>query len=473
MTAFNRKTLTTMIDFGVVTPALGTFVNAAGSAVSQSGGGALCSWTSATSGQYCGVKYENPTGTWDFTGGDVGIDMDFIHSANSTGAVRTYIQIYLCMDAGTAFTNYIRSEVMVSGFSKFNKYLLHNIAWNTATGTVNFAAVKRVEVRIYANSTTAWAQSFRVNKIYKNTSGKAAVVLNFDDEYTSLYTTALPIMQTYGIKGSLFVDSSKVGESGYMTWAQIQELIDDGWTVSPHTHGHNPLVMGLGITSVTTTATATLGNGFLHGFTAGVSTVTIIGAYEPEYNGTFTVATTPTTSSFTYTMTGTPVAATATGRPTYHHKTDGAIRTQMQDCKDLMDANLTGHDTTLFSYPHGRYDDASIALIQNEFGIVQARQSDSGGWPSYCCDIQTGNIDRFRIPAIILNNTTVAATYLGYVDTCILHSAGMWIYGHGIGTADTVTVDTTVFTNIVKGLYQRWMEGKIDLLTARQFYDRT
>lgn len=66
------------------------------------------------------------------------------------------------------------------------------------------------------------------------------------------------------------------------------------------------------LTSSGTTCTAITAEA--HGFTTG-DTITISGALESEYNGTFAVATTPTSTSFTYTAAGTPSASPATPNP--------------------------------------------------------------------------------------------------------------------------------------------------------------
>lgn len=68
-----------------------------------------------------------------------------------------------------------------------------------------------------------------------------------------------------------------------------------------------------GITRSTTTATATTSTA--HRLRVG-DTVIISGAVETEYNGTFLVATTPTSTTFTYTMSGTP-SGSATGAPVF------------------------------------------------------------------------------------------------------------------------------------------------------------
>lgn len=65
------------------------------------------------------------------------------------------------------------------------------------------------------------------------------------------------------------------------------------------------------ITRSSTTATVT--TAAAHNFVAG-DTVTISGATQTEYNGTFTVLAAPTSTTFTYTVSGTP-ATPATGSP--------------------------------------------------------------------------------------------------------------------------------------------------------------
>jgi hypothetical protein len=64
------------------------------------------------------------------------------------------------------------------------------------------------------------------------------------------------------------------------------------------------------ITSSSTTATAT--TRFAHNLAVGC-VIVVSGADQGPYNGTYTVATTPTANTFTYVMTGVPTAATATG----------------------------------------------------------------------------------------------------------------------------------------------------------------
>ena len=76
------------------------------------------------------------------------------------------------------------------------------------------------------------------------------------------------------------------------------------------------------ITSLTRSgATATV-TSFDHGLNA-ADVVIITGATQPEYNGRYTIASVPNTSTFTYTIAGTPVTP-ATGNPVAHLVTDNS-----------------------------------------------------------------------------------------------------------------------------------------------------
>jgi len=74
------------------------------------------------------------------------------------------------------------------------------------------------------------------------------VVLTFDDSYEDNLTTALPIMQEYGMKGTVFVISDWIGrmnewESGQprcrlLSWEQLAEWRLAGMEIASHTMTH-------------------------------------------------------------------------------------------------------------------------------------------------------------------------------------------------------------------------------------------
>jgi peptidoglycan/xylan/chitin deacetylase (PgdA/CDA1 family) len=64
------------------------------------------------------------------------------------------------------------------------------------------------------------------------------VIITFDDGYTDNYQTALPIMEKYGMKGTVFVIAGQVGQPGYMTWDQIKFMQAKGIEIGSHTYSH-------------------------------------------------------------------------------------------------------------------------------------------------------------------------------------------------------------------------------------------
>jgi len=81
-----------------------------------------------------------------------------------------------------------------------------------------------------------------------------AVVLTFDDGYLSVLDQALPIMQSFGFRGTAFIISGLVGLNGgqarnvnrnidrdLMGWKQLAELADSGVEIGSHSLTHPDL----------------------------------------------------------------------------------------------------------------------------------------------------------------------------------------------------------------------------------------
>jgi peptidoglycan/xylan/chitin deacetylase (PgdA/CDA1 family) len=56
------------------------------------------------------------------------------------------------------------------------------------------------------------------------TDGRAVVVISFDDAYDTDYTTAYPLFQERGIKGTSYIVTGFIGKSGYLSWSMIEEM---------------------------------------------------------------------------------------------------------------------------------------------------------------------------------------------------------------------------------------------------------
>lgn len=64
------------------------------------------------------------------------------------------------------------------------------------------------------------------------------VIITFDDGYADNYLTALPIMEKYRMKSTVFIITSQVGQPEYMTWEQIREMQARTTEIASHTHSH-------------------------------------------------------------------------------------------------------------------------------------------------------------------------------------------------------------------------------------------
>jgi peptidoglycan/xylan/chitin deacetylase (PgdA/CDA1 family) len=75
------------------------------------------------------------------------------------------------------------------------------------------------------------------------------VSIAFDDGYQNQYDYAFPVMQEYGVPGTFYVRTDKIGVSGYMTSTQLQALQVTGNEIASHSHTH-PILTSLSETEI-------------------------------------------------------------------------------------------------------------------------------------------------------------------------------------------------------------------------------
>lgn len=152
----------------------------------------------------------------------IGIGFDFL-TATST----KYFEGYLIKSQLHEGLNYV-----VIPQSRFVPY--GGVTWKNIITSVQF--------RLFYEPGTAMNITFLEMK--KNLAGTPKMVLTFDDGYTSVYTNAFPIMQKYGIKGTIYLNTAYVGQAGRLTLAQLHILYNAGWTIANHTPLHTDLITG-------------------------------------------------------------------------------------------------------------------------------------------------------------------------------------------------------------------------------------
>lgn len=65
-----------------------------------------------------------------------------------------------------------------------------------------------------------------------------SIVITFDDGYKDNLENALPIMEKYGMKGTVFVLAGSVGQPDYLSWQDIKKMQSQKTEIGSHTFSH-------------------------------------------------------------------------------------------------------------------------------------------------------------------------------------------------------------------------------------------
>ena len=133
------------------------------------------------------------------------------------------------------------------------------MSWNdTITG---------VQFRVFYNPGVSANVTFL--ELKKNVQGIPKMIITFDDGYANIFNTAFPIMQKYGIKGTIYLNEGFVGLPGYLTLAQLHTLYNAGWTIANHTPVHTDLTSLTSVAEIKATVQGGINWLLANGFTRG------------------------------------------------------------------------------------------------------------------------------------------------------------------------------------------------------------
>jgi hypothetical protein len=437
-------------------------------------------WTSATSTQYTGCILD---GTWDMSGVtnfflDVGVP------ATQT-ATSTSFYVLLSSDATISpYTNYANSANLAQNVPKMDRtWITFSKAGMTPHGTVNWSAIKHIEIRIIRSATsTAETGTFYIYGLWGDITHKTQVMVSHDDARISWYTNAFPRMKALGLRGTLFVNGTWIGAAGYMTLANLREAEQVGFTIASHGWAHTALAVDINTYSRGGGgggATATAVTGVAHGKVA-TNSVTVAGCDEAEYNGTRTVA----TAADAYTMTW-PTAGTNSdlvGRGWCY--LSGAVpkataKAEIRRNKEWLIANGFVKGWMHFSYPSGQWDPDVITTLQEE-GALTARtilstRNQGLAYVPYGTGILSSNL-AWSYPAYSMDSASSSHTpadILTQIDNAVAIGADIAIYGHGVVDSSPSATEqlTADFQTVVTGLAQRVAAGTIKVVTVDEWYN--
>lgn len=89
---------------------------------------------------------------------------------------------------------------------------------------------------IVGHVSTRWAV-FRAGGVAE----RARWMLTFDDGHSSDYEIVFPLLCEYGVSATFFLITDRVGEPGYLTWPQIEEMQRHGMCFGSHGRSHRRL----------------------------------------------------------------------------------------------------------------------------------------------------------------------------------------------------------------------------------------
>jgi peptidoglycan/xylan/chitin deacetylase (PgdA/CDA1 family) len=148
------------------------------------------------------------------------------------------LKFYTTADNLNGYNLNLDKAWLVNGASGWGLYSLPRASL-TNIGTPSGWNIVRLQLRFVAVAGVVADLSFDDLRLVNEAI--PATLIQFDDGSTEVYTKAFPAMRANGLRGTVYVITSKIGTAGYMTWPQIQELQAAGWTIGNHTQNHTDL----------------------------------------------------------------------------------------------------------------------------------------------------------------------------------------------------------------------------------------
>lgn len=155
----------------------------------------------------------------------------YVHDLNAL--YNGNIMLYLGNDSG--LTNAFRVWMFQNTFKRvgWHTFAMHKSQFNRVGEGSWSNPIVRIVVQFVSAAGQTPAISF--DSLYWGVKSTPAIMLHFDDATTTQYNDYCSYMKSINIRGTLWAISSHVGQAGYMTPAQLQELDAAGWSIGNHT----------------------------------------------------------------------------------------------------------------------------------------------------------------------------------------------------------------------------------------------
>jgi peptidoglycan/xylan/chitin deacetylase (PgdA/CDA1 family) len=120
--------------------------------------------------------------------------------------------------------------------------------WRGGTGWTTLGSwdaanpVTRTDViLVKASGKTASVVTVYLDDLRHSVYTRPKCVLTWDDGRATNNTNLLPLMQSYGWKGTLYINPTTIGSGIYLSSAQLAEVYNAGWDISSHANTHTNL----------------------------------------------------------------------------------------------------------------------------------------------------------------------------------------------------------------------------------------
>ncbi len=64
------------------------------------------------------------------------------------------------------------------------------------------------------------------------------VIISFDDGWSDQFKYSFPTLKKYNFKATFFVFTNSIGRHDFLTWEELQEMLDAGMTIGSHSRSH-------------------------------------------------------------------------------------------------------------------------------------------------------------------------------------------------------------------------------------------
>jgi peptidoglycan/xylan/chitin deacetylase (PgdA/CDA1 family) len=176
------------------------------------------------------TTYTSGDGKWFFNPLPVTQDTQYKFSDYYESTTPTQVEAAFVMPDGSTLYQIVGMADPASTWTQFN-----------TTFSVPLGAVNVTIYHLLMSVGTLTTSDFALQPYTPVGFSSPLVTLTFDDGYNNDYTQGLPLLQKYGLTSTQFIITDDIGQSGYMTAAQVKAFAAAGDEMGSHTVTHDDM----------------------------------------------------------------------------------------------------------------------------------------------------------------------------------------------------------------------------------------